>query len=218
MKSLFSYCKARLARFLFHNKIKVAKGSKVIINNSILRNCRINVRGRNSSVNLGTNNRFQNCAIDVFGDDCEITLGCNNQVNHVWLWTEDLGSKIIIGDDNDFTGKIQLAAIEGTFIKIGNGNLFSREIQVSTGDSHSIIDAETKRRLNPSKGITIHNHVWVGMHTTICKGVSIPDNVIVGRGSILTKPVEKSNVALAGVPAKVVKEGVDWDAAKLPIT
>lgn len=87
--------------------------------------------------------------------------------------------------------------------------MFSYEVEVRTGDSHSIIDKHTKKRLNYAKNIEIGNHVWVGAHTKILKGVIIGDNSIVGLGSIVTKSVG-SSVIVAGMPAKTVREDISW--------
>ena len=47
----------------------------------------------------------------------------------------------------------------------------------------------------------------------LLKQAQIANNSIVGIRSIVTKKFEKTNVVLAGNPAKVVKTGVNWDRA-----
>ena len=39
----------------------------------------------------------------------------------------------------------------------------------------------------------------------------IADNSIVGWGSIVTKEFNEPNVIIAGIPAKIVKRGINWD-------
>lgn len=198
--------------FLFsNNRIRVRKDTSITLGNSVMRDCVFEVSGRNCRINIADNVSLKNCRFHILGNDCKVEIGPDNFFDGAWFWLEDAESRISIGKDNKFTGDIQLAAIEGTAIFIGNDNLFSRGIQISTGDSHSILDADSRQRINPSGDIVISNHVWVGMDVTICKGVEIGDNVIVGRKSVVTKSVEQTNVAVAGVPAKVVREGVDWD-------
>ena len=48
------------------------------------------------------------------------------------------------------------------------------------------------------------------MRVIFLKGTSIGDNCVVGASSIVTKKIEKSNVAVAGNPATIVKENIDW--------
>jgi acetyltransferase-like isoleucine patch superfamily enzyme len=57
--------------------------------------------------------------------------------------------------------------------------------------------------------IIIGNHVWVGMNATILKGVTIGDGAIIAAGSIVTKDV-KANTLVGGVPARILKENVEW--------
>lgn len=45
----------------------------------------------------------------------------------------------------------------------------------------------------------------------IGKNTKIPDNSIVGWGSIVTKVFNEPNIILAGIPAKIVKRGINWD-------
>jgi len=40
--------------------------------------------------------------------------------------------------------------------------------------------------------------------------VEIPDNTIVGAGSIVVGKFNKTNTIIAGVPAKIVKENIVW--------
>lgn len=124
------------------------------------------------------------------------------------IWCEDDSSTVIIGKDGLMMGNVQLASTEGKTIAIGDGVLFSDDICVRTGDSHSIIDADGMR-LNPAADVALGNHVWVGNRVIILKGASIGDNSIVGSGSVVTKQFPEC-VAIAGNPAKVVRENVNW--------
>lgn len=87
--------------------------------------------------------------------------------------------------------------------------MFSKDIVFRTGDSHSIVD-ENGIRINLSKDISIGNHVWVGNMVIVTKGAFVGDNCILGTGSIVTKAFRESNVILAGSPARIVKERINW--------
>ena len=59
---------------------------------------------------------------------------------------------------------------------------------------------------------------WVSLRTLSPQGLSIApknvkiaDNSIVGWGSIVTKEFNEPNVIIAGIPAKIVKRGINWD-------
>ena len=108
-----------------------------------------------------------------------------------------------------------MACIEGTKIDIGKNCLFSANITIRTGDSHSLVDTNTGKRINPSKDVKIGNHVWVGNGATILKGIEIPEDCVVGACAVVTHTPQEGNCVLAGNPAKVVKTGVVWAAQRL---
>ena len=57
--------------------------------------------------------------------------------------------------------------------------------------------------LGSSGKITIGNNVFIGMHTTILKGVTVGNNVIIGAGSLVNKDIP-DNCVVAGNPARVI--------------
>lgn len=54
------------------------------------------------------------------------------------------------------------------------------------------------------KDIFLEDNIWIGAGSIILPGVKIGSNSIVAAGSVVTKEVP-SNVTVAGVPAKVIK-------------
>ena len=59
-------------------------------------------------------------------------------------------------------------------------------------------------------GITkIGNKVWIATGAMILPGITIGDGAIVAAGAVVTKDVA-ARCMVAGVPAKVVKENVEW--------
>lgn len=71
------------------------------------------------------------------------------------------------------------------------------------------IDLENNR-INPSQDIKIGNHVWVGTKVTCLKNTEIADNCIIGATSTLCGKYLKPNCVIGGVPAKILKENVNW--------
>ena len=119
-------------------------------------------------------------------------------------------NEIIIGCHFDCHGTTELAALEGTKIFIGDEALFSANIKFRTGDSHSILDINTGKRMNQSKSIVVGKHVWIGNSVTVLKGANIGDHSVVGIGSIVPGKTYPSNSVIGGNPAKVLKSEVDW--------
>ena len=90
-------------------------------------------------------------------------------------------------------------------ITIGNHVLMARDVIIRDTDSHEILENNYKK----TKPISIGNHVWIGTRAMIMKGVTIGDGAIVAAGAIVTKDVP-ANTIVAGVPAKVIRENVEW--------
>ena len=110
-------------------------------------------------------------------------------------------------------GKFSVALHSNQFI-IGNDCMISSEEELWT-DGHSVIDVKTREVLNkPISPIIIGNHVWLGRRVTLTKGAQIPDDCIVGIGSIVTKKFIEPHCVIAGNPAKIVRTGVSWDAKR----
>jgi acetyltransferase-like isoleucine patch superfamily enzyme len=93
--------------------------------------------------------------------------------------------------------------------------MFAYDIDVRSGDSHSVIDAKTSKRFNFAKNVSIGNHVWVAAHVVILKGVEIPDDSIIATGSIVTKSFFENSILIGGNPAKNIKSGVSWLRARI---
>ena len=90
-------------------------------------------------------------------------------------------------------------------ITIGKGTYISKQVFIRDSDNHDIeYDGYQK-----SAPIKIGEHCWIGMRSTILKGVTIGDGAIVAAGSLVNKDVPAHSI-VAGVPAKVVKENVNW--------
>lgn len=152
---------------------------------------------------------MKNCTIKIFGNNNIISIGSNCLINEGTFWIEDNESSISIGNDTTVNGKTEFACIEGKTISIGNDCMFSSNIVIRTGDSHSIINSEGLRT-NPSSDVKIGNHVWIGEGTVFLKGTKVSDNSIVGTRALVTKPFYEKNIVIGGTPAKIIKRDINW--------
>ncbi len=102
-----------------------------------------------------------------------------------------------------------------SLIEIGENCMFSYGITLFHTDAHPILDYESKKIINKVRKMQIGNHCWVGAHASIMKNVIIPDDCIVGWGSVVGASINKHiepHCAIAGNPAVVVKKGITWDS------
>lgn len=193
--------------FFFCQKGK--KGNQIDYSGAFLKTSSIQIYGRNNKIIINPENRLKNCKLFIKGNNCEIIVGKHSILNHLELWIEDDSGKINIGCHTTIEGG-HIAATEGTKIMIGEDCMFSHRIEIRNGDSHSIFDIKSSKRINNAKDVKIGNHVWLGADTKILKGSIIDDGSVIATGAIVTSHVE-SNSIYAGVPAKKVKENIYWE-------
>lgn len=214
----YEFLLSRVYRFFGHNKIFASKGNVISLGNAFMKRCSINIKGSNNIIQIESGlTRLTNCNITIFHSNCCIKIGAKSNLNHCHLYIEDNGGNINIGEHVTITGETHLDIIEGKSITIGNDCLFSSDIYFRVGDSHSILNEESGKRINPSLDINVGNHVWIGNGVKILKGSNISDNSIIATGAIVTCKSFPQNVIIGGIPAKVLKDGINWDARRLPI-
>ena len=88
-------------------------------------------------------------------------------------------------------------------IEIGDDCGIGDNVTIADSDHHSI-DGN-----NPTAPIVIGNHVWIASNAMICKGVTIGDGAVVAAGAVVRIDVPP-HCLVGGVPAKVLKENVEW--------
>ncbi|MBR5125405.1 MAG: acyltransferase [Oscillospiraceae bacterium] len=207
-------CKAHNCRNLL--RIRKGKGNRIEAPCALLKKVSIHISGSGNRVIVQDFSVLQNTSISIYGDNNTILIGKWCRLVNADLYIEDSGNCIEIGEHTRILGKTHLAAIEGTRISVGRDCLFSSDVHFRTGDSHSILDMQG-RRINSSEDIVLGNHVWVGTKVTCLKGTAVADHSIIGACALVTGKFTAPNCILAGVPAKVVKEGADWSLVRIPV-
>jgi acetyltransferase-like isoleucine patch superfamily enzyme len=128
-----------------------------------------------------------------------------------------LGHKggLFLGDGTTANG-VRFIAVNNN-IKVGKDCMFSDEVLVQGFDQHGIFDIQSRDFINLRKrGVLIDDHVWIGRRTTLISGVEVGSGSIVGACAVVTKNVP-SCVAVAGNPARVVREKVSWSRSWIDI-
>ena len=204
---------------LFHrNRYRISKGDNRIFLYGVYSawsTFRISGKGNTIRVAPGIT-RFKDCTFTINGNNNSIIIEKDCNLNNCHLYIEDNGGFIHIGEHTTITGNTDIAVIEGCKVEIGKDCLLSSDIVFRTGDSHSVIDAKTKERVNMSMDITIGEHVWIGHSVKVLKGVKVGNHSIIATGAILTKRDYHDNVIIGGIGGKVLREGIDWCSQRLP--
>nr|WP_302593282.1 sugar O-acetyltransferase [uncultured Acetatifactor sp.] len=70
-----------------------------------------------------------------------------------------------------------------------------------------------EKRLCYAKPVHIGNNCWFGASVTVCPGVTIGDDCVIGAGSVVTRDIPAGSFA-AGVPCKVIRPITEADSMK----
>lgn len=208
---------SRLYYLLMNNKVRGKHGNSFIWHNVFMRGLRVEFYGTDNEVILGgaKPSALTNCHIEVHGSHHRVVIEGGVGARDLKIYCADEHCLVQVKEDTQISGNTELAVMEGTKIVVGRDCLFSANITLRAGDSHSVVDAESGTRLNPSKDIIVGDHVWIGNTVIVTKGTVIGDNSVVATGSVVAGKTFPVSSAIGGNPAKVIKEGVNWKAEKI---
>ncbi|WP_252192353.1 sugar O-acetyltransferase [Secundilactobacillus kimchicus] len=120
----------------------------------------------------------------------------------------DYGFNVKLG--NNFFANANLMLLDTAPIEFGDDVLVAPNVSIYTA-GHAL-DPELRLRTGAEYAfpVKIGNNVWIGGSVTICPGVTIGDNNVIGAGSVVTKSIPADSLAY-GNPAKVVRQFNDHD-------
>ena len=200
-----------------YKRVINGRGNSLKIDGSALFiKCKFDIVGDNNEIIIEKSTLFNNVTFYIRGNNNIIWISKHVSFNHRGsLWIEDENCEIKIGERTTFED-VHIAVTEPkSKITIGEDCMFAKDIDLRTGDSHSIIDSTTMKRINYAKNIEIDNHVWVASHVSILKGVRILKNSVVATRSVVTKSFDKEGILIGGIPVKVLKERITWDRKRI---
>lgn len=193
---------------LMSNKVVKKRGSRRLVR--VCKNTNIDVH-RSARIILGTGNMTLNrrWAGDKF--PFLFSMAKNSVLRVDGTFDFYSGGKLYINENAELhlgSGYINHNANISVFnkITIGHDCVIGENLVMRDNDGHSICG----RKESNSSPITIGNHVWIGLNVTILKGVSVGDGAIIAAGSLVVKDVP-SKAMVGGVPAKVIRENVEWE-------
>ena len=167
----------------------------------------IKIRGNRNRLTIGQRAFSGNINVSL-GTRSTVEIGENCNLGSLFIYGGK-DAEVSIGGNTTFNGFTRLLLHEKGNVTIGAGCLFASQIDVTISDMHSIIDAQSRQRLNPARDVTIGDRVWVGQRAMILKGSHIEAGSIIGAAALVTGHVAGDSLAM-GVPAKVTRSGVTW--------
>lgn len=109
-----------------------------------------------------------------------------------------------------FSDTVNIDLTRPWLIDIGDDVKITRGVTILThGYDFAVLRNVYDHTLGSSGKVKIGNNVFIGVHSTILKGVTIGNNVIIGAGSLVNKDVP-DNCVVGGVPAKVIMSLDDY--------
>jgi len=180
----------------------------------LLEGCSIELTGKNNRLEIHPRARLWGVTIRLVGDNLACRIGGQCRLSGGQYLLEDQGSRLEIGSGTTIF-KPANAVNEGGFVRVGSDCLVAAGVDIRNSDAHSLLDATSRARLNPARNVAIEDHVWIGTHSQILKGVTIGSRAVVASRAVVTKNVAPGTL-VGGLPARVIRENVDWDHRRLP--
>lgn len=135
------------------------------------------------------------------GDHANILTTSDNIVR-LTVWPEKKGrGRIKIGSYCLICPGVRISSADD--IVIGDNCMLAGSTFITDADWHGTYDRVGT--IGISSPVHIKDNVWIGDRATICKGVTIGENSIIGTGSVVVRDIAP-NVIAAGNPARVVRE------------
>lgn len=121
----------------------------------------------------------------------------------------------------NFFGNFNLTIQDDAEVTIGDNCNFGPNVTIVTpvhpmlsNERREMLTADgSKKHLCYAKPVHIGNDCWFGASVTVCPGVTIGDNCVIGAGSVVTKDIPQGCFA-AGVPCRVIRKLTDADSMK----
>lgn len=106
--------------------------------------------------------------------------------------------------------KTQIDTTRPWLIRVGDDVRITEGVTILThGFDWSVLQGMYGEVLGSAGEVVIGNNVFIGMNTTVLKGVHIGNNVIIGAGSLINKDIP-DNVVVVGNPGRVVMSIEDY--------
>jgi acetyltransferase-like isoleucine patch superfamily enzyme len=190
-------------------------GNQIIVHGASLKHVEFLIDGNDNVLTFEENCRIYRTRFEVHGSGHHVHFARNAAIKTgALIRMNGERSQLSVGVATTIES-IRLALEDDSRLIIGNDCMIAYDVEIRTGDSHSLLDHATGERLNPAADVSVGDHVWISARATILKGVTIGDNSVVANGAVVSRSCGSGEV-VAGVPARVVRTGVTWDRSRFP--
>lgn len=197
-----------------NNKILCRVGDQYIPCAQKIPGLNIDMIGNNNTITIDDIDNFHNVNILMRCDNANLKFGkkklkLHNLDIHI---QQGNNQKLTIGDYTFCWGAVIKLDEQDASLIIGKNCMISDGIHIHATDSHPIMDKDSMQVINRvQQPLIIGDHCWLAQGVRILKNAHIPNNTILGAGSVVSKHFDEEYTVLGGNPAKVVKRNVTWD-------
>lgn len=194
-------------------RIEVHSGSEVIIGDyAEIKDKAALIAYCNSQLSVGAYSKIgERCNLSVrYDSSIELGKECIIQ-DDSYVYSKYM-SVITLGERSTFEKRTTMISVMDSEISIGNNCMGSFDVAIVGNDGHGLFAYDDTDVYNKSTKTIIGNNVWLGLKATILSGSNIPNNSIIGAGSVVTRSsVLECDSVSVGNPATIVKKGISWE-------
>jgi acetyltransferase-like isoleucine patch superfamily enzyme len=160
------------------------------------------IRGHHNEIAIAPDAFLRGVRFHLRGSGHRVHIGAGVRISRrAELWLEDEGGELILGPGTTIVSAHLAVTEPGSRLVIGPDCMLATDIEIRTGDSHAIFDAQSGERLNPAADVVLEEHVWVGARAIILKGCHIGKGSVVATGAVVTQSCPPQSI-VAGNPAQ----------------
>ena len=158
-------------------------------------------------------------SVHIFGNNCSVHIGagfttCYNTLLLIGINHRNFGSvegcTIRIGENVSMESATIQICNSTASVLIGDDCMMANGVNIFHTDAHPVYSLGGDAPVNLVRELSIGEHCWIGTNAVILKNSHIPDDCIVGWGSVVSGRFNEAHCAIAGNPARVVKHGITW--------
>jgi acetyltransferase-like isoleucine patch superfamily enzyme len=150
------------------------------------------------------------------GDGATVFIGRDSFLSFAELYC-GASSSIVLAGGVVATSRAVVDARNGGTVFAGHDQLWAADVYIATDDMHRLEDLTTGERLNPyGASIRLGSHVWLCRGAVVAGHAEVGDGCVVGLRSVVRGQKVPAHTAVAGAPARVVREGITWRGEDTP--